>query len=290
MPRLLVLIGLLFSTSIGGLAAQVPFEACLDRHEHLIPGIVDNSIGWAAVATYRDGGPVIVWNAKEDERIPRVEQLFIYLHECAHHTLGHLWKEVGPKSELEADCWAIQLMVDGGMIKGGHLEELERSRRHVQGDATHLGGEEHIRSLQWCLDIRTDRKAWATALDAFVSASADSFVTSRGRVVDSTETGHLYESLLDAPGTYDCEIVGPAVRCMVFAARKPGAAKGRFEELEKIIHNWLPPGWTAIDEATPPAGITRRYLAEDGSTGTLVALMLTQDARVFLVVRRTAVH
>jgi hypothetical protein len=71
------------------------------------------------------------------------------------------------------------------MIKGRHLAALERARRTVPGDDTHLGGEAHIWSLRRCLEMRTDRKAWATALDTLVRAAEDSFVASRGRALDS---------------------------------------------------------------------------------------------------------
>ncbi len=162
---------------------------------------------WAGFATEREGKPVILWNKKTNQQLSTTDQIFIYLHECAHHTLGHLYRlPYTPTVELEADCWAIQLMVDGRMIKGRHLDVLEKSRRTTRGDAYHLGGEAHIQSLQ------------------------------RGRMLDSTTGDPVYEALLDAPGTYDCEVVGAAVRCLVFAARKAGAAKERFERLMNITY------------------------------------------------------
>jgi hypothetical protein len=48
--------------------AQVPFEACLDRLNRPIPGIVDNTIHNSAEATRQDGQRVILWNAKEVAR------------------------------------------------------------------------------------------------------------------------------------------------------------------------------------------------------------------------------
>src|SRR5687767_3085964 len=166
--------------------AQVPFNACLDRQGEVIPGIPDNTIAYAGIAAEQDGRPVILWNQKENRHLSQTEQIFIYLHECAHHLLGHLYHSpYGPAVELEADCWAIQLMVDGGMIKPRHLEVLERSRRNVRADATHLGGEAHIQSLARCLEMRTDPRAWAAALDTLIRAAQDSFASSSGRVLDS---------------------------------------------------------------------------------------------------------
>jgi hypothetical protein len=267
--------------------AQVPFDACRDRHDRPIPRVVDNSMEYAGLATMQNGHPVILWNARENGRLSQTEQLFIYLHECAHHTLGHLYRAVEARNELEADCWAIQLMVDGGMIRGRHLAILERSRRTVRGDETHLGGDAHVRSLEQCLAIRTDAKAWAATLDTLVIAAQDSFASRLGRVLDSTSTPPVFESLLDVPGTYDCEIVGAALRCLVFGARKEGTAERRYQQLVTILRTWLPPGWTSTEQLAQD-GESRTFLAQDGSTGTLITWRRT-GARVYLLVKRLPV-
>jgi hypothetical protein len=267
---------------------QVPYDACLDRQGQVIPGVVDNTMPYAGVATEQNGKPVILWNQKTNQLLSTTEQIFVYLHECAHHTLGHVRGDsYTPAVELEADCWAIQLMVDGGMIKGRHLAELERSRRMMRGDAYHLGGKAHIQSLERCLEIRTDPKAWAEALSRFVLAAQDSFATQRGRPIDASPSDTVYQSLVDAPGTYDCEVVGPAARCLVFAARKMKAAEQRFERLVKIVRGWLPVGWTSVERAAPEGG-ERSFLAQDGMTGTLISLT-QRGARVYLLVKRLQV-
>jgi hypothetical protein len=282
-----ILVPALLTLSVNG-QAQVPFDACLDRDNRPIPGVVDNSITYAAVATEQNGRPVILWNARENGRLSRTEQLFIYLHECAHHTLGHLYLgNDDARHELEADCWAIQLMVDGGMIKERHFEVLERSRRTVRGDYTHLGGDAHVRSLEECLSVRTNAKAWAATLDTLVVAAQDSFATRRGRLVDSSSTPPVFEALLDVPGTYDCEIVGGAFRCMVFAARKDGAAEKRYQQLVKILHAWLPVGWTSTEQLGAN-GKDRTFLAQDSRTGTLITWACA-GARVYLLVKRAPV-
>jgi hypothetical protein len=265
--------------------AQVPFEVCLDRDNHVIPGVVDNTMAYAGMAAFRDGHPVILWNAHTNQHLSQTEQIFIYLHECAHHTLGHLYHYANDaRDEQEADCWAIQFMMDGGMIQGRHLAALERSRRAVRGDYTHLGGEAHIRSLEECLAVRTDHKAWATALDTVVSAAQDSFAGRRGRLLDSTSASPTFEALVDVPGTYDCEVVGAALRCMVFAARKDNAAKERYGRLLKIIRAWLSRTWTST-ERNADDGKGGAFLAQDALTGTLISLAWN-NARVYLVVKR----
>jgi hypothetical protein len=268
-------------------AAQVPFDACRDREDRVIPGVVDDSAAYAGLATIREGKPVIVWNAAANRHLSDTEQIFVYLHECAHHRLGHLYMRGDDRrSEAEADCWAIQLMVDGGMIRGRHLARLERSRRTVPGDETHLGGEAHVWSLRRCLELRTDRKAWAAALDTLVRAAADGFVASRGRALDSLAAVPVYESQHGTPGTYDCEVIGAAVRCLVFASREPEPAAERYARLTALLREWLPLGWTST-ERRDSAGSARLFLAQDGMTGTLVSLA-RNGARVHFLVKQGA--
>jgi hypothetical protein len=247
--------------------------------------VVDNTMAYAGMAAYQNGHPVILWNAHINQHLSRTEQIFIYLHECAHHTLGHLFHyALDVRDEQEADCWAIQLMMDGGMIQGRHLAALERSRRNVRGDETHLGGEAHVRHLEECLAVRTDRKAWATALDTVVRSAQDSFAGRRGRQLDSTRAHPTFEALVDVPGTYDCEVVGASLRCMVFAARKVKSAKERYGRLLKIVHAWLPPTWTST-ERDEDDGSGRTFLSQDADTGTLITLTWS-GARIYLVVKR----
>ena len=280
MLPLILLTALLLAPSA---AAQTPFEACQDRNDRIIPGVVDNTVNYAALATIRDGQPIIVWNAKANQHLSETEQIFIYLHECAHHRLGHLYTHGDDRRlELEADCWAIQLMVDGRMIKGKHLARLEQSRRTVTGDKTHLGGDAHILSLRQCLELRTDRKAWAAAMDTLLRAAPDDFRSSRGRAIDSVAATPVYESNYGAPGTFDCEVVGSAVRCLLFASRDPKPAEQRYVRLVDILRRWLPAGWTSTEQ--PQAGGTV-WLAQDARTGTLVSLARA-GARIHFLVKR----
>ncbi len=273
-----------FPSSVHG---QAPFEICRDRENRIIPGVVDNSIGYAGLADQRDGRPVIVWNARSNRHLSQAEQVLIYLHECAHHRLGHLYAPGDdPRYELEADCWAIQRMADGGMAPRRHFAALERARRSVRGDRAHLGGEAHVRSLRWCLEVRTDRKAWAAALDSLVRAAEDGFVSSRGRAIDTLAVPPIYHSRLGTPGTYDCEVVGAAIRCLVFDSRKPGPAAERYTSLVRILRGWLPPGWTSTQRTDPELG--NLFLAQNGMTGTLLSLA-RGGARIHFLVKRSPI-
>ena len=280
-------LSLLFPALLAAPAAAqaAPFDACRDREDRIIPAVVDNTVNYAALSTIRDGSAIIVWNAAANRHLSDSEQIFIYLHECAHHRLGHLYVPGEDRRlELEADCWAIQLMVDGGMIKGRHLAELERSRRSVRGDRSHLGGEAHILSLRECMEARLSREAWAAALDTLLRSAAEDFRPSRGRAIDSLAAVPVYESLHGAPGTYDCEVVGAAVRCLVFASRDPEPAAERYDRLVRLLGRWLPPGWTWTEREDPERQ-GRVWLAQDARSGTLLSLART-GARVHFLMKR----
>lgn len=267
---------------------QVPFEACHDREDRAVQVVVDNNLPYAGLATEAAGKPVIFWNKKANRYLSPTEQLFIYLHECAHHRLGHIYRHPQAlSSEVEADCWAIQRMVDGGTVRLRQLTVFEQSRRTVPPDAFHLGGEAHIQSLARCLKERTDQRAWTEALQRLVLAARKGFVSSRGGVLDSSSTGVIYESLLDPPGTFDCEVIAAAVRCTLFAAPKVGPAEKQYKRLVKLVRAWLPLGWTSVERAAPREQ-ERTFLARDEMTGTLLSLVQS-GARVYFLLKRAPV-
>ena len=281
---------LLVCTVSGAANAQ---NLCVDRSGRPISEIIDNSLTSAGGALLRNGERLILWNQSAASRSSETGQLFLYLHECAHHALGHVYKSPNVRWELEADCWAFQLLAEGGLVKNRRLVEFEQDLAATPGDALHLGGEALLDSLQRCVSIRTDHEAWATALKAFTSAAQERFASIRGDPVPDAPAG-TFESLTDAPGTFDCEVLDPAsLRCPLFVSRKDRPARSRYEQLVKIFRHWLPPQWTSTDQRAPWVGPevpsarrpVRQFLAQDSESGTLLALVLTQQDRVYLVVR-----
>lgn len=274
------------------LTAQIPFDGCVDRSDRPVRGVVKNDMHWAGMATVVNGESIIYWNEKATGSSSRATQVFIYLHECAHHMLGHIWKPNAPRWELEADCWAVQLMWEGGMIRGRHLRVIERELRTSRPDATHLGGQARVTSLQKCLEDKTDRKQWAGALAALVDASHDGFTSIQGQSVPTpvSETG-IYESEVDLPGTYDCEIT-PArdFRCMVFAARTGDRVEGRFDELVKVIDAWRPEPWTPSPSAAPGEGIMRAFTVRDSAGGSTLTLSATTQHRIIFEMSRRGIE
>ncbi len=281
-------IALGFLLVAGRANAQAPFNACFDRLGQPIPTVADDAIGRGGVATYQGGQRVILWNSDANKSASATTQLFLYLRACAHHNLGHLQQRASAQTEGEADCWAIQLMVDGGMIGSRNLDLLQKEQVAVRGDSTRLSGKALIDSYERCLTIRTDASAWADALSAFTAAAPDSFGAIRGHPVEDAMPG-IHQSRQDAPGTYDCEVRGmDSVRCMVFAARKTSAARKRYQELIKIFRGWLPPTWTSVEQEGTASLVERQFLAQDSENNTVIALLVTSEARVYFVVRRMA--
>ncbi|HSE27069.1 MAG TPA: hypothetical protein VLA95_02475 [Gemmatimonadales bacterium] len=263
----------------GALRGQVPYDGCLDRFGRQIEGVVDNRLGWAGTAAMRNGNPIILWNEKALGTASGPMRLFVYLHECAHHALGHLWKLPSARNEEEADCWAYQLIVDGGIARGRHVDAIEREARLTRGDDIHLGGDARVRSLRRCLRIRTDRAAWRTSLDSLAAASADSFAGLRGKAFPGDPVG-VYESLADLPGTFDCEVRDDVFACVVFAARRGVDVRRRFDQLSRIIQDWLPGTWTSITRGDA-ADARRELHAEDSRSGAGLSLVASADRIAF---------
>lgn len=285
MFRDLTWVALLVVGTVAGAEAQVPFDACLDRQLHPIPGRVDNKIGYGAMAGVENGAPVIIWNQHNLSQGSYTFQLFVYMHECAHHNLNHVTKVEGRKVEDQADCWAWQLMVDGGMLGGRHVDALSRELRTTTGDADHLGGEDLLRWLQTCLELRTNRASWHAALDTLTGAAGTGFESLRGQPVPFGPP-NTWEVTSGTPGTFDCELSQPpAVRCMIFVTRKEKDAQKRFDVVREIIGSWLPASWSVVPHNPADAGLAQSFVARDTTVGTLLIVGRTPQNRIYFMVK-----
>jgi hypothetical protein len=283
--RSIVPLCFLLLVTTGEALAQVPFDACVDRQFRPIPGRVDNKIPGAAMASRENGQRVILWNQSNMANTTSTSKLFVYLHECAHHSLNHLTKGESRTIEDQADCWAYQLLVDGGMINGSHREELDRELKHWPGDIAHLGGEPLVRWLNECVALRTRQSAWHSTLTVLTAAARTNFDSLQGDPIADAPP-ETFETTLGTPGTFDCELIKPrALRCMVFAARKQGSAEKRFETLAEIFDKWLPVGWSSTQPEKAGGDLVRKYIAQDGDTGMVIILGLTSTSRVYFMLR-----
>jgi hypothetical protein len=276
----------------GTLAAQVPFRACLDRSGAPVRQEENSRMANLAAASWvGDRRPIIYWNRKAMAGLSEVSRLFVYLHECGHITLRHIFGRASTieekrRQEDEADCWAIQLMLDAGMVKGRHLGQLEREWRDSRGDITHQSGAELVQSFQRCLSVRTDGKRWRPVLDSLLLAARDSFRTITGPLITESAAEQVRESTLDLPGTYDCEIKATgSFFCLVFASREAKPAARRQQDLTRILRDWMGGDWTISEQEMADGAETRRTLAEHVTTGTIIALSATRSGRVLFLAR-----
>jgi hypothetical protein len=263
-------------------AAQLPSDDCRDRSGLPVRGIVRNDMPWAGAATELNGESVIYWNQSRNSRASLASRLFIYMHECAHHVLGHVWKSPSPRWEAEADCWAVQALRERSLLRAFQVRQLEQQVWRSRSGAGRFA-EGSRRAFSRCLDIKTDRDAWARALDALAAASADSFRSVIGQAVPrpGARSG-VHESELDVPGTYDCEVTSTRdVRCTVFTATSERGLLGRHRALDRIVRRWLPPGWTPV-EAAPSPGLLRRLEVSD-SIGPRLTLSATRRLQLVFV-------
>lgn len=276
----------------GTLGAQVPFNACLDRSGAPVRQEESSKLANLAAASWiGDRQPIIYWNRKAMAGLSEASRLFVYLHECGHITLRHIFSrattiEEKRRQEDEADCWAIQLMLDAGMIKGRHLGQLEREWRDSRGDITHQSGAELVQSFRTCLTIRTDGRRWRPVLDSLLLAARDSFHAITGPLITEAGTEQARESTLDLPGTYDCELKSSGnYFCVVFASREAGPATRRQKELSRILRDWMGTDWTISEREFTEGQETRRFMAEHVASGAGITLSSTGGGRVLFLAR-----
>lgn len=267
-----------------------PLE-CRDRHARLVRVQSDRRIPYPAYATLdRDGLPVIYWNPKATGTRSAIWRRFVLLHECGHVLLRHLDRPTGTvedrrRSEMEADCYAIQTLYDSKATSGRDLSRLFAELSRSRGDVAHQGGQSLMLALEECLEAPTNGRRWRTALDQLMTASADSFSSITGPWLGRTWAGDIREATMDLPGTFDCEIRPPgSFVCLIMAAESERPARRRFEDIRRILQGWLPSDWTQADRETTTS-LAELFLAQSSNDGTFLALVRTTGDRVYFVAR-----
>ncbi len=97
-----------------------------------------------------DGTPVIYLNPHALNGWHPVVHQFWYMHECAHHALGHTatWS---PLNETEADCWAIRSLRDQGFLNVGNMQFVVMALRSSQASPFgHLPGPMRVSAAIAC--------------------------------------------------------------------------------------------------------------------------------------------
>jgi hypothetical protein len=256
--------------TIGGtLEAQIPFDPCVDREAQPIRGVVDNTLPYAGAATVAlDGEPVIVYNKSSLSRSSPQVRRFIYLHECGHHALRHVWKDASRLREMEADCWAIQHMVEQGLVEERKVDELQAE----------IGVARGIGSLKGCIDVKTDEELWRRRLDLLSLAGTHAFDAIRGDpIIEDPEPGY-FESTLDLPGIFNCELTPKdTFTCVIFDGRDEGSAIGHFGTVRSVIETWLTDDWLTFERTRARPTELRRFVAQAIESGALLTLVITSE-------------
>lgn len=251
------------------LDGQSPYQQCLDRLERPIEWVVDNTLPYAGVATVTpDGTPVIIYNQKSLKRASPQARQFVYLHECGHHALRHVWKDPSRLREMEADCWAIQQMVEQGLIKERNVDELQ----------TEIGAARGIGSLKGCVKVKTDEDLWRQRLDLLSLAGAHTFDGIRGDPIPEDPEQGFFESTLDLPGIFNCELTPEdSFSCVIFDGRDEKGVRKHFEKVRSVIESWLTDDWMTFERVRARPTELRRFVAQEIQSGSLLTLVATAD-------------
>ena len=142
---------------IGGPAAtasaQVTFDGCVDFRGLPVASVLNVTLPDVAMAgAAPNGAPIIQYNPNVLIQLSPQTRVFFYAHECAHHALAHLVRNIPMQQEQEADCWAIRTLVGRGALNAGaDVSMVQRDLSFSPGDWTHVPGPVRQFNLRACL-------------------------------------------------------------------------------------------------------------------------------------------
>lgn len=132
---------------------------CRDIRGRAVRTFQIKNLGDVGRAGIVNRAPIIAIDPNIMALLPDKMQLFFYLHECAHHVLGH-WMAFAPDHENAADCWAIHYGRDHAMLERQDVESFAPVLARSQGsNAGHLPGPERARHLLECFDKKPQEVA-----------------------------------------------------------------------------------------------------------------------------------
>ncbi len=131
-------------------------QTCKDFRGSTVRANYMQDLGDVARAMIISRMPVIAIDRARMAELPDKFQLFFYLHECGHHTLGHV---VAPTtgSENEADCWAIKQARGRALFTRNEVLAFAPLFGNSRGTrAGHLPGPQRAAHLLACFDDPSD--------------------------------------------------------------------------------------------------------------------------------------
>jgi hypothetical protein len=132
---------------------------CVDFRGQAVRTLRASQLGDVGRAWIVTRMPVIALDPDRLAALPETLQIFFYMHECAHHVLGHNFSPT-PTSEPEADCWAVAQGRDARFFTREDVVAfapfLARTRPSPFG---HLPGPLREANLLKCFDDRSTAQA-----------------------------------------------------------------------------------------------------------------------------------
>ncbi len=125
---------------------------CYDYRGTVVRTLQTTQLGDVGRASIIARMPIISLDSDRLATLPAKMQIFFYMHECAHHVLGHVIRPT-LESEREADCWSISYGRSTGLFSRSDVEAfgpyLAKSRGSRFG---HLPGPKRHAYLLRCFD------------------------------------------------------------------------------------------------------------------------------------------
>lgn len=132
--------------------AQVSYDGCFDFIGAPVASVLDNSINDVAIAIIEGNTPVIRYSTSVLSQMSEPTRRFFYMHECAHHALGHTVNTPSIRNENEADCWAAKEMKNKMNLSLNELRSIQQDIAAMgRGDWTHLPGPKRAIEIDRCL-------------------------------------------------------------------------------------------------------------------------------------------
>jgi hypothetical protein len=125
---------------------------CSDFRGRPVQTYETSGLGDVARSTLYGRIPVITLDTEVMASLSGKLQIFFYLHECAHHVLGHMFAPQ-PESEKEADCWSIKIGRDQSYFNLSDVKAFTNRIMSSPGSARgHLPGRERMAHLLECFE------------------------------------------------------------------------------------------------------------------------------------------
>lgn len=128
--------------------------SCTDFRGRSVMALEVYNLGDVGRAWVINTVPYILMDPEVMRTLPKPLQVFFYVHECAHHALGH-WYSPTPNSENDADCWAVAYGRDHGIFLRQTIVDFEPWLARSKGSAFgHLPGHQRVQHMLDCFDDR----------------------------------------------------------------------------------------------------------------------------------------